>query len=120
MPISYIEYKGKEIIFCDFKDMKDKSNIFSQLASMAVEFKKSNGDLLVLTDVRGTHNDPEVVEKTKYYGKNVYRHYAKKRAIVGMGGLRKLILRGYNAITGNDLQPFDSLEEAKEYLVAGR
>lgn len=118
MPISYITHKGKEIIFCDFKDMKNKSEIFAQLEVMSVEFKKSKGDLLVLTDVRGAHNDPEVVEKTKAYGKTVFSKYAKKRAIIGMDGLRGLILRGYNALTGNDLKPFSSIEEAKDYLVS--
>ncbi len=118
MPISFIEHKNKEIIFCDFKDMKDKQVIFDQLEEMSRIFKESNGELLVLTDVRGTKNDPEIVEKTKYYGKTVYRHYAKKRAIIGMDGLRKLILNGYNALTGNDLKPFSTLEDAKEYLVS--
>lgn len=118
MPVSFIQYKGEEIIFCDFKEMKDKQQIFDQLDEMADIFKQSGGDLLVLTDVRGTKNDPEIVDKTKKLGKEVFSVYAKKRAIIGMDGLRKLILRGYNAITGNDLKPFSTLDEAKDYLVS--
>ncbi|MEQ6166324.1 hypothetical protein AAOE16_03955 [Ekhidna sp. MALMAid0563] len=67
MPISKIAHKGKEIMFCDFKDMKDKQAIFDQLDEMAETFKKTSGHLLVLTDVRGTKNDPEIVDKTKRF-----------------------------------------------------
>ncbi|WP_421764991.1 hypothetical protein [Ekhidna sp.] len=118
MPISFIEHQGKKIIFCDFKEMKDKQQIFDQLDEMAETFKQSGGNLLVLTDVRGTKNDPEIVDKTKRLGKEVFSVYAKKRAIIGMDGLRKLILKGYNAITGNDLKPFSTIEEAKDYLIS--
>ncbi len=58
-----------------------------------------------------------IKDKTKRLGKEVFSVYAKKRAIIGMDGLRGLILKGYNAITGNDLKPFPTLEEAKDYLV---
>ncbi|WP_425390937.1 hypothetical protein [Ekhidna sp.] len=118
MPINKITHKGKEIMFCDFKDMKNKQAIFDQLDEMANTFKQTKGNLLVLTDVRGTKNDPEIVDKTKRLGKEVFSVYAKKRAIIGMDGLRGLILKGYNAITGNDLKPFPTLEEAKDYLAA--
>ena len=44
---------------------------------------------------------------------------AKKRAVVGIDSpARKVLLKGYNMIIGNDaLKPFDSEEKALDWLV---
>jgi len=118
MPVSYIEYKGKKILYCDFRDLKDKKSVLDNLELMVKFYQEGDGKILTLADVRGTYTDPEITDKIKYYGNTVFKSNAKKRAIIGMNALRRIVLRGYNLVTGNDLRPFDTEEEAKEYLIS--
>lgn len=118
MPVSYITYKGKQILYCDFRDMKAKQEVLTNLELMVKFYVEADKKILTLADVRGTYTDPEITEKIKYYGKAVFALKAEKRAIIGINALRRIVLRGYNLFTNNDLRPFETEEEAKEYLIS--
>ncbi len=118
MPISYITYKGKKILHADFKDLKDKDAVLENLERMKEHYLEAEDKILLLADLRGTFSNPEIMDKLKYYGKTVFHGRSVKRAVIGIVGVKKILLKAYNVFTSNEVIPFESEEEAKDYLVS--
>ena len=116
MPVSYIEHKGKKLLHVDFKDMKEKQIVLENIELMVKFYKEATEDIYLLLDVRGTYNDPEVMDKLKNYGKTVFKGRSKNRAILGITGMKKLLLRAYSTFTNTDVSVFETVEDAKDYL----
>ena len=117
MPISYITYKGKEILYIDLRESKTEQRSKELLAETVKYYEESSGNLIALTNVEGTYMNPEIIEETKKYAKSLFSVKAKKRAMVGVKGLKKLIFNSYAKISGNNIRLFDTEEEAKDYLI---
>ena len=104
MPISYITYKGHEILYLDLRESKTEKRSKELLAETVNAYKQSKGNLLVLTNVEGAFMNPEIISETKKYAKSLFSKKAKKRAMVGVGGLKKMIFNGYASISGNKIR----------------
>jgi hypothetical protein len=118
MPIDYITHKGKKILHVNLKDVKDKESVLEHLDLMAKFYLESDGNILLLADLTNTFTNPEVMDKLKHYGKTVFTGRSKKRAVVGMTGMKKILMNAYNMFTKNEVVPFNTEEEAKDYLVS--
>lgn len=118
MPVSYISHKGRNILHVDFKDIKDKRIVLENLDLMVAAYKESTEDIYLLLDVRGTFTDPEVMDKLKQNGKTTFKGKSKKRAVLGVTGIKAMLLKGYKLFTNTELSVFDTIEEAKEYLAS--
>lgn len=118
MPISYITYKGKEILYIDLRESKTEQRSKELLSETVKAYQESAGNLIALTNVEGAYMNPEIIEETKKYAKSLFTLKAKKRAMVGVKGLKKMIFKIYAKISGNNIRLFDTEEDAKEYLVS--
>lgn len=82
---------------------------------------KENKQYLQLTDMTNAFATPGYMKEAKKIAKDTPK-LAKKRAIVGIDSPgRRFLLKMYSLVIGseNAIKPFKSLEEAKDYLVAG-
>ena len=59
----------------------------------------------------------EFMQRAKQLGKEIFDSRTSKSAVLGVTGIKKILLNGYNMIVKNKLEPFDTKEEALEYLV---
>ncbi len=116
MPVSYITHQGRKILHVDFKDIKTKETVMENIDLMAKLYEESTEKIYLLLDVRGTFTDPDVMDKLKHYGKTVFNGKSEKRAILGVGGIKKILLRAYSMVTGTKVTPFEDEEKAKDYL----
>lgn len=116
MPVSYITHNNRKILHVDLKDIKSKPTVMENLEEMVRFYQETTEPIYLLLDVSGTYTDPEVMDKLKYYGKHVFKGKSKKRAVIGVGGVKKILLRGFSLVTGTEVAPFDDIEKAKEYL----
>jgi hypothetical protein len=57
------------------------------------------------------------MERLQVLGKEVIERKTKKGALIGVMGIKKLLLKGYNIFTGGSLKAFNNEESALEYLV---
>jgi len=57
------------------------------------------------------------MERSKQLGAEVFKVKTEKGAVLGVTGIKKVLLNAYNMVAGEKLRAFDSEEEAKEYLV---
>lgn len=118
MPVTYITYKGKKILYVDLSESKSEKRSLELLEETKEAYLAASQKLLVLVNTNDAFINPIISSKMKEYGKQYFNERAEKRAYLGVQGLKKLILKAYTRIVGGNIQLFDDIEEAKEYLVS--
>lgn len=116
--IQWIEHKGKKIIYLDYKNLNSRNKEeFIKVLDAAKEFVLSAGNnILLLVDIRNSFGDRDIVNRMKQDGKEE-KPYIKKEAVVGITGVKEVLLKAINLFTNLGIKPFNSLEEAKDWLV---
>lgn len=116
---SKINHKGKEILFIDYQGTNSDEEMIKILLEAQQTIIKENKPYLQLVSLINAYATPTYMKKAKEVAKDTPK-LALKRAVVGIDSPgRKILLRGYNLLLGkNGLKPFDSLEEAKDWLVS--
>jgi len=113
--LSKIYYKGKEILYADYRGLNEAEciDLERKLESAVL---KDNKPHLQLINVTGGFGTPAYMKVANEVGKNI-KHLILKGGIVGIKGVKKVLLMSYNVLVGGKLKPFNSEDEAKEYLV---
>ncbi|MFL7793416.1 MAG: STAS/SEC14 domain-containing protein [Anaerolineae bacterium] len=115
MSVNWIEYKGKEILFIDYRGLGLEESL--ETLDQAEEVIAGRKDkILILVDTRDAYTSAEFMSRLKESGKEIAPKM-EKQAIVGITGLKAILLDAYNRFTGSALKPFSTQEEAKEWLV---
>lgn len=117
MPHSYINYKGKKILFIDYSKCKSIDEMLKQLGDIRRIYEQSAESFLALNDFTGANPSNEFIEEAKKY-KDLFDRKTIKTAVLGITGLKKLLLNGYNVFVKKKQVPFDTKEAALEYLVS--
>lgn len=116
MPVKYIQYKGKSILYCDFRNMTGDEGIQvldDEAKAMATWTQKG----LVLSDFSNAKGSSGFMAHAKKLGKEVFAAKTLKAAAIGITGIQMVLLQAYNAFSADKLVPFGSEEEAKEWLI---
>lgn len=116
MGISYIQHKGKKIMFIDYSQCKTIEQTLDVLEQVRKEYEKTDGQLLTLNNFEGAFGSSEYMKKASQYGKEIFNKKTAKNAALGVTGIKKILLQGYNTIVKDKIKPFDSKEEALDYL----
>jgi len=116
MPVSWIQYQGKQILYADYRNLKSEELMLANLKE-ELKFYENATELLCLNDYRDTYISKTFMNKVSEAGKK-YKHVHTRSAILGITGLKKIFLNSYAAITGDALRSFDDETKAKEYLVS--
>jgi hypothetical protein len=117
MSVTWIEHKGKKMVFEDYSNLRG-NDMLSVLYQAEAVFEKLTDPVLVLIDYSGCFTNQEFIDELKRLGKQ-YDDKLLKVANVGVTGIKKVIARGYLKFTGqaDKVGYFDTMEEAKNYLV---
>ena len=114
----YITYKGKRLLFANYTGLNGKELLTIIQEATRMMLADQSGELLFLGDFSNTHVDDEIMkflqnEESKRAAKN-----AKKIAVTGIVGIKKIFYNLYNAVHGGKAHAFDTLDQAKEYLIS--
>jgi hypothetical protein len=116
----FIEYKGQSIYYVDYSNIKTNDEFMSVIkqSNSFREKVKSEGkkNLLMLVDVSGSFVYGDVLTEIKKAGK-ITKEMTLKEAVVGISGGKKILLKIVQSFTNMNLKVFDSVEEAKDWLV---
>lgn len=121
MPVEWIEHKGKRILLCDHRNLESDEVIATgQLAANMVQEVPEPAKLLFLTDFEGAVIDTKTMANIKEMGQTVFEPRTEKSAVVGITGIRHILLAAYNRFTGaGDRQKlFDNHADALDWLVS--
>ena len=115
-----IYHNNKEIIHINYQGLTEEQGIqyTKDFTSYIMEYGKNNtGTILVLVDMRNYTVTSKHMEVSKQEGKITGNLFPdNKTAVLGVTGIRNVLLKSYNFITGNKMNPFNSEEEALEWL----
>ncbi|SMD36328.1 hypothetical protein SAMN04488029_2833 [Reichenbachiella faecimaris] len=112
---SLINHKGKEILYVDYTGM-GKDEILKVMDDATAYALELNRPMLRLSNMTDVFAVKEVVEKAKESGKTT-NHLTIKRAAVGITGAKKVLFNAFNRFSGNNTRAFDSVDDAKDWLV---
>lgn len=115
MSVEWIEYKGKPILFVDFRALRDEQ-VVENVELEAQMLAESPTKVLVLANVEGA--TIASLEAIKRLGKDRISPRVAKSALLGVTGLKGILLRGYNTFTGSSARSFPTEAAALEWLVS--
>ncbi len=116
MGYEWIQHKGKKVLYVNYSVCKDKEEMIALLNEMADVFKKSSGNLLTVDDFTGAYGTKEFMARAKELGP-IFSSKRKKGAILGITGVKKVLLEAYNMFAKDKMVPFDSKEKAFDFVV---
>lgn len=119
MRVEWIEHKGAKVLFADYSEIKDQNELLKLLGEFHKIIEKSQTKVFTLSDVTNASVGPDFMGEVKRLG-IVHADKRNKSAILGVTGLKGLLLKGYNASTKseNPTAHFESKEEALDYLIS--
>lgn len=111
-------YKGKEILVIDYNGCRSDKEMIDILYKAKDIIIKDNKPYYQLTLLAEAFASPSYMKEVKKVAKEMPK-IAINRAIVGINSnARKILLKAYNLILGsNGVVPFNTEEEAKEWLI---
>jgi hypothetical protein len=114
--VTFIEHRGKRILLVDLRSAEAPEAVRRLYEASAVTTREPLRSVLRLVDVTGVGLDArrgEVVHET------VVRDLPHLRAIavVGVEGKKRLVFNVAAAVLGDAIEHFDTLEQAKDWLV---
>jgi hypothetical protein len=117
----FIEYKGKSIYYVDYSDIKTNEEFMAVIrqSNGFREKVKAEGkkNLLMLVDVSGSFVYGDVLTELKKAGK-ITKEITVKEAVVGISGGKRILLKIVQSFTNMNLKVFDTIDEAKDWLVS--
>ncbi len=116
MSIEWMDHNGKKILYINYAGLSSPEELDQIKKATQVLVDTRKNDNLTLSDLRNALVTQDFVDLSKEMGKTS-RHYTKKAAVLGVEGVRKILLRAVNTFSGNPREPFSTLEEAKDWLV---
>lgn len=114
---SWIEHKGKEILYVDYSGLYD-----DEIANVTLEVndflrKLGKHEIHILVDVRNSYaNEKMTIDALK---KNAIttKKYSKKTAVIGSAKTQDVILPVFNMFSGSAVKTFNNIQEAKDWLI---
>jgi hypothetical protein len=119
MQYEWRTYKDKEVLYVNYS-LLTQDQIIEQILAIAAILRASENKILLLTDYRDTPVTMRVVKEVEEVGRTVFRHKTLRSATLGITGIKKLLLKTYNSLSGDNIIPFDNYEEAVNYLIENK
>jgi hypothetical protein len=118
MGIKWKEHRGKQVLYIDFSDRKSEKDMLQLLDEQARVMKESQSNILVLSNVTGTTITSDFMSKSKEYGKEIFHARTKKSALIGITGMKSILMQGYQLFTGSkNTKSFQTESEALDWLI---
>lgn len=116
--VSFIKHNGRDIIQVDLSGIRNVEESIAILQE-GTKLVKTQGakSVLLLTNVSGTHYDKAGAEAMKKYSAE-NTPFIKASAVVGVTGIKRLVLNTVVKMTGRKIVTFDDAEAAKDWLAS--
>jgi beta-galactosidase GanA len=115
MNVSWITHKNKKILYVDYRELNEEE-MLKQLDYESELIMQQPEPILYLGDFTNTIATTNFMNKANDWGKKTEKNTARS-AVLGINGMKSVLLNMYNLFTGARMRSFNNMEEAKEYLV---
>ncbi len=117
MSIEWLQHKDKKILYIKYGSLSKEEMLDQVFKATKMIVDNKNMEILTLSDMRDCFVDEQFMETAKSQGK-ISLPLTKKAAIIGIFGVKKLLLNAYNAFASKPRVLFNTIEEAKDWLVS--
>lgn len=109
-------YDNREILIIDHSNCKE-SEMIERLGELAKLIQRENKPILLLAIFNEkSYATPRFMREAEKESK-AYLHLIDKQAVMGVSGVKKWILKGYNLLFNRDIRNFDTIDDAIKFLV---
>lgn len=117
MELKVITHNKKQILFIDYSQCKTQEEMIALMERAVHYYKKSPTSLRILSDFTNAYGGVEFMAKLKVYGKELGEK-TEKSAVIGIDGLKEILLKGYNLVSKKQVIPFRNKIQALNYLTS--
>jgi hypothetical protein len=119
MSVQWIEQNGYKILYFDHRNLIPRE-IIDNLEAGNEMVAGITGGLRVLSNFKGATVDAGVMQYLKTSGAKTMEPIMEKTAVVGITGIRHILIQAYNRFTGagENQQLFETEEEALAWLTS--
>ncbi len=114
--IQFVEHKGTKLLHLDLSHAKAEDVINLVHVATPVIAAQPERSIRTLTDVTGLTFNHEATTALKWFTKH-NKPYVIAGAVVGVTGLKQIIYNSVLKFSGRNIVAFDTLDEAKNWLV---
>jgi len=115
--VRFEKHKGWDIMIVDLSRCENQEQGIAALEKGEQTIKnQAPKSVLLVTNVGDLRYDVNGVEAMKNYSNSI-TPYVKASTVIGVGGIKRVILRTITRLTGRNIMPFDNVEAAKDWLV---
>ncbi|MCU0664785.1 MAG: hypothetical protein MUC50_20985 [Myxococcota bacterium] len=114
-----ITYKSKTILIDDFTHLQGSEFARIVLLHRDSAIARDKYEVLNLIDVTGSSADRLVLSALKKTATDTAKYY-KKAAVIGLQGVTRVFLIAVNSVSHMGVEPFETQEQALEWLVETR
>jgi len=119
MEVRMIEFKGKKILYVDYRGAVNEDDMLANLKKEIEIERTLKEKTLLLSNFQDTYVSPNYMNEVNKTGKEIRTKIISKTALVGIQGVKSILLRSYITFTGQkDMKTFDTEELAKEWLIS--
>lgn len=115
--VSFIRHHGIEILHIDWSNASPAEMLDTMSEVKRVISARPLRSVRTLTTVEGAHMDRAVTDALKDYVAH-NKPYVLAGAVVGLNDLKMIAFNFVNRVTGRALRAIDSVDAAKNWLVA--
>jgi hypothetical protein len=112
----WLNHKGKQILVNDYSGMNTSDLTFLIMENKRRYGKEIKSSILLLVDVTGSPFDSAVISAMQDIAKDI-KPKIKKSAVIGVTGLKAVVLKTINRFSSLGIVPFNTQEEALESLI---
>jgi hypothetical protein len=118
MGYSWKTYNGTRIFCCDYSGLNTEE-MLKLLYETCEILKNSSEKVPLLTSFENTTGTTEFMNEVKRLGKEVIADKTTKTALIGITGIKSVLVQGYTFFTGEKkLKTFPTEKEALDWLVS--
>ena len=119
MKSAWITHKEKRIFHINLSGLGRNADAFRKelRAAEFITCQQPEDSLSVLTDIRDTVVSSEVMNLAKESSDRTAKHI-RKTAVIGVTGIRRVLLDAVSRFSGQQFVAFDDVEKAKDWLVS--
>jgi hypothetical protein len=116
--VRFIEHRGARILLIDFSGLQKTEEILREVeVAREVVAGQPPASLRTLTHVKDARYTPPVMEALKQLTVH-NKPYVTAAAVVGMEGLHRVLFRAVVLFSRRNIEAFDTVEEARDWLAA--
>jgi len=119
MEVKMIDVKGKKVLYVDYRGASNEDDMLANLKKEIEIERTLTEKTLLLSNFQDTYVSPNYMNEVNKTGKEIRSKIISKTALVGIQGVKSILLRSYITFTGQkEMKTFDTEELAKDWLIS--